>query len=175
MLPDPLHPALVHFPVVFAVLLFPLAIGALLLLRRGGAPRRAWAAVVAVHALLLLSSWAALQSGEAGEERVEELVAEPLLEDHEEAAERFLTLVGLTFVLSAAGLARGRAGRIARPLGALAAAGVLAAGFAVGHSGGELVYGPGGLVERGSGTALDAPARALPGAELGRRDDDDLD
>lgn len=174
MLPDPLHPAIVHFPIVLAVLLAPLALGTLLFLRRGRTRHRAWGLVVAVHALLFASSWAALRSGEADEERVEELVAEPLLESHEESAERFLTLVGLTLLVSAAGLARGRAGRIARPLGVLAAAGVLAAGYSVGHSGGQLVYGSGGLIENGSGLALEAPARALPRAELGE-DDHDLD
>jgi uncharacterized membrane protein len=39
MLPDPLHPIVVHFPIVLVVLLPAFAIGALLVIRRGGGGR----------------------------------------------------------------------------------------------------------------------------------------
>jgi len=42
MLPNPLHPAVVHFPIVLALLLPIFAIGALWTIRRGARPRRAW-------------------------------------------------------------------------------------------------------------------------------------
>lgn len=145
MLPDPLHPALVHFPIVLAVALPLLALRARFLLARGASGALAWRPVAWTHALLVIATVAALRSGHAEEERVEGLVGEARTEAHEEAGERFLVVVAGALVLTLGGLARGSVGRLARPLAALGAVGVLAAGYAVGHSGGALVYGPGGV------------------------------
>ncbi len=140
MLPNPLHPAVVHFPIVLAFLLPLFAIGALVAIRRGARPLRAWLLPVAMGAALTLSSWVAVQTGEAQDERVERVVAEQPLETHEEAAELFLTLSGVLLLVSATGLVRGvvgRAGRITATVGAVA---LVVAAAQVGHSGGELVY-----------------------------------
>lgn len=140
MLPDPLHPALVHLPIAFAVLAPLAALVALLLIRAGRAPVRLWTAVVALQALLAGSAWLAVESGEREEERVERVVPERFLEEHEEAGERFLWIAVASFLVSGTGLlagGRGSAGRIASVVAAL---GLLAAGVAVGHSGGELVF-----------------------------------
>lgn len=140
MLPDPLHPAVVHFPVVLVVLLPLVVLGALWAIRRGAAPARAWAIPVATAALLSLSAWAALKTGEGQEERVEKVVPEPALHTHEEDAERFLALSGVLVVIMGAGLIRGRLGQAARVVATAGAFGLVVAGVAVGHSGGELVY-----------------------------------
>ena len=140
MLPNPLHPAVVHFPIVLAFLLPLFAIGALVAIRRGARPLRAWSLPLALAAALTLSSWVAVQTGEAQDERVERVVAEQPLDTHEEAAELFLTLSGVLLLVSAMGLARGvvgRAGRITATVGAVA---LVVAAARVGHSGGELVY-----------------------------------
>ena len=108
MLPDPLHPAVVHFPIVFVVLL-PLVIATVLwAIRRGAQPRRAWAIPVLLAAALVGSSWVALRTGEAQEERVEDVVARRPLHEHEEAGERFLVLSGILLLIAAGGLARDR-------------------------------------------------------------------
>ena len=52
MLPDPLHPAVVHLPIALAVLVPLLAAGGLLAIRSGFLPARAWLAVALVQALL---------------------------------------------------------------------------------------------------------------------------
>lgn len=140
MLPDPLHPAVVHFPVVLVVLLPLVVLGALWAIRRGVAPARAWVIPVAAAGLLAISAWAALKTGEAQEERVEEAVPEQALHEHEEAAERFLALSGVLLVIMSAGLIRGRVGQAARVVATAGAFGLVVAGVAVGHSGGELVY-----------------------------------
>lgn len=140
MLPDPLHPAIVHFPIVLTILLPVAVLLALWRIRGGTAPRSAWSVAVLVAAALSASAWAAVQTGEADEEAVEEVVAEAPLERHEEAAERFLLLTGGMLVIAAAGLLRGRAGAAARVIAAVAALGLVVAGVQVGHSGGELVY-----------------------------------
>lgn len=164
MLPDPLHPAVVHFPIVLMVLL-PLAVaGGLWAIRRGVAPARAWAVPVIAAAALAASSWLAVETGEREEEKVEQVVAETSLHDHEEAAERFLALSAALLALTAAGLLRGPAGRFARFGAAAGAVALVAFGVQVGHSGGNLVYRDGaasaytadlppGVAARGEGEA----------------------
>ncbi|MEJ2152584.1 MAG: hypothetical protein P8Y29_06485, partial [Gemmatimonadota bacterium] len=56
MFPDPLHPALVHFPIVFAVLMPVVAIAVLWAIRRGIIQERAWRFVIALAAGLVLAS-----------------------------------------------------------------------------------------------------------------------
>src|SRR5262245_43719996 len=104
MLPNPLHPAIVHFPVVLAFLLPAFAVGALVAIRRGAAPRRAWAIPLAVGLALAASAWVAVETGEAQDERVERVVAEQPLSAHEEMAETFLTASAGLALIAAAGL-----------------------------------------------------------------------
>src|SRR5512143_3084125 len=86
MLPDPLHPAVVHFPIVFMILLPLVAAAAVWGIARGRAVRLTWAAPVALAVALAVSSWVAVETGEQQEERVEDTVGEPALEAHEESA-----------------------------------------------------------------------------------------
>ena len=140
MIPNPLHPAIVHFPIVFAVLLPLVAIGALWMIRRGATARRAWLLPVALAGALALSAFVAVQTGKAQEERVEDAVGKRPLESHEESAELFLVLSGVLLVVAGVGLVPGVTGRAARIVATLGAMGVLGAGYTVGRSGGELVY-----------------------------------
>ena len=165
MLPDPLHPALVHFPIVLAVLLPLVAVGALYAIRRGAMPSRAWLLPLATAAALSLSAWVAVETGEREEEAVEEVVPESSLHQHEEFAERFLLLSAAILALTAAGLIRGTAGRVAR-LGAVAGSlGLVALGVQVGHSGGTLVYRDGAASAYVGTTTTTAAAEA--GGEAG--------
>jgi 4-amino-4-deoxy-L-arabinose transferase-like glycosyltransferase len=95
MLPDPLHPAVVHFPMAFAVLLPISAVVALWAIRRGARPLHAWGVPLALAIALTGSSWVALETGEAQEDRVEAIVGEAPIHEHEEAAERFMLLSGI--------------------------------------------------------------------------------
>lgn len=171
MLPDPLHPAVVHFPIVLMAFLPLAALGALWAVRRGVAPARAWAVPVVMAGALSLSAWAALETGQDQEERAEDIVGEQRIETHEEAAERFLIFSGIVFALSAAGLVRGAAGKGMRAVATVATLGLLVAGYQVGHSGGTLVYGEGGApgvsqLTAGGGEGGEAAARDA-------REDDD--
>lgn len=140
MIPDPLHPAVVHFPIVF-VFLLPLAIiAAMVAVRRGAAVRSAWLLVIAAAAALSASAWLAVQTGEAQEDRVEQAVSEAALESHEEPAELFLLLTGGMVALTLGGLAGGTFGAIARRAALAGSLGLIAAGAWVGHTGGELTY-----------------------------------
>jgi len=166
MLPDPLHPAIVHFPVVLAILLPIFALGALWTVRRGATPRRAWAVPVALSAALALSAWVAVRTGEAQDERVERVVPGQPLETHEEAAELFLTLSGVLVLVAAAGLAPGVAGRLARLLATGGAIALVVVAADVGHSGGELVYRHGAA---SAYTAPDTGSASTPTASLDPR------
>ena len=140
MLPDPLHPAVVHFPVVLAVLLPISAVVGLWAIRRGAGRLQAWSIPVVLALALTASGWVAMETGEAEEERVEDVVGEQALHEHEEAAERFLLFGGVTTLLLAGGLLAGTVGTAARIVGTAASVAVLATGVQVGAAGGELVY-----------------------------------
>jgi len=171
-LPDPLHPAIVHLPIALAVLMPLVALAAAAAVRLGFVPARAWLSVVALQLALVLGGWAALETGEAQEERVEQAVAERHIEAHEERAERFEWLAALALGVMAAGGLPGAAGAVARGASVLAALVVLLAGVQVGHTGGELVYRHGAAnayVQRAAGSAPSGAAIRSGGYE---HDDD---
>jgi uncharacterized membrane protein len=171
MLPSPLHPAVVHFPIVLMFLLPIAAIVTLWAIAHGSRAVRAWLIPLAVAAALTVSAWAAVETGEQDEDRAEDVAGERAVATHEAAAERFLLLSGAVLVIVAAGLLRGGVGRTARMAGTVAALALVAAGYQVGHSGGQLVYGSGsspGLVGINAGTPGDAGGH---GGEDADRDD----
>jgi len=172
MLPSPLHPAIVHFPIVFTILLPIVALAALWAIRRGVPPTRAWAVPLLTAAALSLSAWVAVQTGESDEERAEDVAGEQVLHTHEEAAERFLLLSGGLVVLMAAGLLRGSPGKAARVIASTASVALILAAYQVGHSGGRVVFGDGttpGVSAIGAGDG-GAQQESGPGTE---REDDD--
>ena len=174
MLPNPLHPAVVHFPIVLAFLLPLFAIGALVAIRRGARPMRAWSLPLGIAAALTLSSWVAVQTGEAQDERVEDVVAEQPLETHEESAELFLTLSGVLLLVAAAGLVPGLVGRAGRVVAAVGAVALVGAAASVGRSGGELVYrhGAASAYAPASGGARGSEGAAAARTRVADNDDD---
>lgn len=173
MLPEPLHPAVVHFPVVLAVLLPMFALRALWAIRRGSPPARAWALPVIVSAALAGSAWLAVETGEHEEDRVEGIVGAEILHEHEEAGERFLWLSGVLLLVSAGGLAGGRIGAAARYGATVGTLVLLLAGVQVGEAGGELVYrhGAASAYATPGGGSPAAPARPDDRRERERDDD----
>lgn len=152
----PLHPLFVHMPLALAMLA-PAVFGILwLAIRARWLPLRAWTLAIAAQAVLVGSGWLAMQSGEADTGRVERVVAEGVIESHEERAE---WLVGAGFVvllLSGLPLLAGRlprVGAIAAYVAIAASVGVLALAWAVGNSGGKLVYQHGAAAAWSGGTA----------------------
>lgn len=139
-MPHPLHPAVVHFPIVLAVLIPFVAAFALLVIARGASARSAWSLVLVVAAGLALSSWVAVETGEDQGERVERVVPESAIERHEGAAETLLVSSLVLLVITAGGLAPKRLGRAARVVAVPASVVLLVMAFRVGDSGGQLVY-----------------------------------
>ena len=131
---------LVHSPIVLAVLAPLLAAGAFWAIQSERLPRRSWLGIVILQIALVGTVWIATETGENEEDRVERVVAERHIEEHEEAAGRFLPLAALVLPLAAAGLLSGRVGTINRALTVALSLAALAAAGSTGHSGGELVY-----------------------------------
>lgn len=188
MLPSPLHPAVVHFPIVLAILLPIVAVVALALMARGRSSRAAWLVPLVFSAAMAVAAFVALETGQNEEDRVEKVVNERLIGAHEEAAEQFLIFSGILFLVTAAGLMRGNVGRSARVLATVGAFAALFLGVRVGKAGGELVYKhgaaaayaantSGGGVTNATAPATDAAqsdAAAQPeGGRGGDHDDDD--
>jgi uncharacterized membrane protein len=175
MLPNPLHPAVVHFPVVLAFLLPLFVIGALWAIHRGARPRRAWGVPLTGALALAASAWLAVETGEAQDERVERVVAEQPLSAHEEMAEAFLTGSAIVALVAGVGLVGGITGRAARVATAAGSLALIAGAALVGHSGGQLVYKYGAASAYtsagASGTAL--TDSASPQRLAGRRGDHD--
>src|ERR1019366_8839421 len=140
VIPDPLHPAIIHFPVVL-ILLGTFAACAAVFWRKYYVPVLA----AALLALGALGAWVAVETGESDGGLAENLSpqAETLLEAHQNWAERTLTFAALAAVAAAVSLGLFRFPRAAR---AAAVAAALIAGVAsyalyqTGHRGGALVF-----------------------------------
>ncbi len=140
MLPDPLHPAVVHFPIVLLLLGAPLAVVAVFF-------RRHHLPLLAAVVLLLGACGAvvATVTGGKDEEMAGELAenGESILDEHEEWGERARNaglIAAVLAVVSAALVRKPAAGRI---VGSAAAVAALAAALSVaqaGHYGGQVVY-----------------------------------
>ncbi len=140
LIPTPLHPAVVHLPMALTVLVPLFAVGALIAVQRGARPLRSWSVAAAMFAMLSLSAWASIETGEDQDEAVEAVVPESALETHEDAAEQFLWLSVGVLGIAGVGLLGGRIGTGARVLATLGSGVLLVSGYNVGHSGGQLVY-----------------------------------
>ena len=139
-LPDPLHPAIVHFPIAFLIAGAVVAVLAIFV-RRWHLP---WLAAIILVAGAL-GSVAALITGEEEEHKVEPLAAaaDHILEEHEEWGETTRNLALLAALLAVAAAFTVRQPIVGRGLSIVTAVIALAAVYAVaeaGHYGGELVY-----------------------------------
>lgn len=158
-MPHPLHPAVVHFPLVLSVLFPFVAAVALYASRRPGAGRGPWIGLAAMALLLVGSAWLAIETGQQQEEVVERVVSEALIHGHEEAAEGLMvgSIVLLGVIL--AGFLPGRWGKGARWASIVGGVVVLGLAVRVGGLGGALVY------EHGAASAyVDAPSAGVPPA-----------
>ena len=96
----PLHPAIVHIPLGLAFVMPLLAIGFAWALWTGRVKMGAWATIVALQAVLLGAGLVAMNTGEHEEDRIERVVPESVIEQHEELAEQFVWATGTTLLLA---------------------------------------------------------------------------
>ena len=165
LIPNPLHPALVHFPIVLILLGTVVAVAAVMI-RRWHLP---WLAAV----LLGMGALGAVAATWSGEEDAEgdkgrSAQAGQVLEEHEEWGERArnLALLAAAAAVTAAMLRRfPKASTGVAVLTALAAVGASFCVAEAGHYGGKLVY------EHGIGVNLDS-AKTGGTPAPSRKDDD---
>lgn len=136
------HPKVVHIPIALGVLMPLLAGGLLVAWWRQWLPVRSWVLVVGLQAILVGSGIIAVQTGESEEERVERVVPEQAIEEHEEAADVFIWASGgvLGLMLLALAISRSKAGLPTAAVATLGTLAVLGLGYRTGQAGGELVY-----------------------------------
>ncbi len=156
-IPDPLHPAIVHFPIVL-ILFGTMAAVAAVFFRRWHLPWLA-AGLLAAGAL---GAFAATWTGGNDEEIVGEIspAAEQILDEHEEWGERTRNIAIAAALLAIASASIARFPTAARGLGIASALAALIASYAVaetGHYGGQLVYKHGGGVNTAAGSTLPNP------------------
>ena len=167
------HPKIVHLPMALAVLMPLVAGGVAFAWWRGWFDRRVWVIVLLLQAALAGSGFVAMNTGEAEEDRVEEIVPEQHIESHEEAAEFFVwaSAIVLALMVLPLVLPEGRlraAAAVGAVLGTLLVFGL---GFRAGEAGGRLVY------EHGAAQAYIGSGGDTPGYqnERGQTEDDSDD
>ncbi len=164
LLPEPLHPAVVHFPVV---LLLAGTIAAVIAVfwRGGHLPRFA--------ALLLglgtLGTWAAVETGESDAGLLEKGTPplEALVDAHETWAKRTLALGSVAVIVATISITVGRWPRTARGAAIVTAMVAVAAAYGVyetGHRGGALVFRHAAGVQLAVNQAQDLRSVSPPGA-----------
>ncbi|HEV2211167.1 MAG TPA: DUF2231 domain-containing protein [Verrucomicrobiae bacterium] len=139
-LPNPLHPAVVHFPIVLLLLGVVAAVAAVFV-RMHGVP--ALAATLLVMGAV--GTWGAVESGESDGGLVENTAPQvnDLLDAHETWAKRTLTISIIAGLAAVGSMLAARWPRTARAVAVVAALVSVAAAYGVyetGHRGGALVY-----------------------------------
>lgn len=164
-LPSPLHPALVHFPIVLVLLGTALAVV--------GVFTAGWHVRGFAGALLLLGALGVALAVETGEREAEAIDRTPaidaLLDEHQGWAERTEIAAIVAAVLAVTAMATARFRRTTRLLSVAAAVGAIAASTGVyetGRRGGEMVYTHGaGVIAPAPATPEATAATAPPGRD----------
>jgi uncharacterized membrane protein len=137
----PLHPLIVHVPLVLAGLT-PLVAGYLAWrTSRGQVSRAAWAVAVALQIVIFVGAWTAMATGKHEASIVRAVVGRDAIGEHADAAQRFMwASFAVLAALVAATFLRGRRGAIAGGAATALALVTLALGIRAGHLGGGLVF-----------------------------------
>jgi uncharacterized membrane protein len=135
----PMHPIAVHFPIALGIVLPFTALLFWWAIRKEYLQQKAWILITLIAFVYCASAVVASELGEEDEEKVEKVVAEKLIEEHEEAAELVPWIAGSLFVVSFAGLLRKNSDRARLGIAVLSLAAIIPLTNA-GHTGGELVY-----------------------------------
>lgn len=138
--PNPLHPAVVHFPIVLLLLGAVVAIAAVFV-RKHGVPALAAGLLV----LGAAGTWGAVESGESDGGLVENAAPQvnDLVDVHETWAKRTLTISIFAAFAAGGSALTARWPRTARAVAVVAALASIAGAYGVyetGHRGGALVY-----------------------------------
>jgi uncharacterized membrane protein len=162
----PIHPALVHVPLGLAIGAPVIAVAILVAVWRGWLPARAWLVVAIVQVLMVGGAFVAVSTGEKDEEKVEKIVPEEAMEEHEESGKWFQWAALIACVVSLVVVVAGNkpVGRPAMLVATILTMLVAAAALRTGQLGGKLIYVHGGAR---------AHTGELPPADTSRAEDHD--
>lgn len=171
MFGPPFHPKLIHLPLGLAPLLPFLLVALAVLIARGRLRPGAWWAAVIAIALVAGGTFLAIRTGDSEEHRVEPVVGEHLIHEHEEMGEQLLIGSCVLLALALAGaFVRPRRGRgVLHGAATVSSVVILWLALRSGHSGGMLVYSHD--AGRAYSTGANAPASAPGAREEGKRDE----
>lgn len=102
-------------------------------------PEKVWILVTVVALAYGASAVVAVEVGEDDEDKVEKVVVEEVIEEHEEAGEMIPWIAGSLFLVSLAGLAMKNSDRVRLAFAVLSLVAIIPLADA-GHTGGKLVY-----------------------------------
>ncbi len=139
MLDLPLHPIVVHFPIVLGTLLPFVGFFIWWAIRKEIVPQKIWLVVPALALVFTLSSVVAVQLGEKDEDKVEKFISEEVIEEHEEAGEAIPWVAGTLLVLSIGTLLRKNSHHLRLAVAVISLVAMIPLVNA-GHTGGKLVY-----------------------------------
>jgi uncharacterized membrane protein len=172
-LPDPLHPAIIHFPVVL-ILMGTAAAVAAIFWRRNELP----ALTAALLTLGALGAWVAVQTGKSDGGLVLGLSrqGEALLEEHEAWGQRTMIIAASAALTALAAALLFRFPRLARTAAMVTALIAITASYGIyetGHRGGMLVFRHGVGVAPSSlpGPSSDTAGTAKAGSGSGSQED----
>jgi len=135
----PLHPIAVHFPIVLGVILPVVALVIWWAIRKEYLQQKAWVLVVFLALAYGVSSFVAVELGEEDEDKVEKVVSEKVIEEHEEAGEMIPWIASGLFLISLAGFVPKNSNRFRLALVVLSLTAIVPLAN-TGHTGGQLVY-----------------------------------
>lgn len=141
----PLHPSIVHLPLVLTFLLPILVLIFAWAMKAGKMNKELWFVIIGLQILITATGYIALETGETDEDKVSAITGKEIVHEHEEAAEIF---VGTTVISLAGGIIvwflqpafqdKGRFGVVILSLLPVFL------GFRAGQLGGKIVYQHGG-------------------------------
>jgi len=148
----PFHPGLVHLPIALSFILPFLTLVFIFFINKKWADPKVWLVVIGLNLLLTGAGYLSLETGETEEDRVEKIVEQKFIHEHEEAAEIFVGSSVIVLCLSIVAFFINEKFQTKMRLfvfGLSLISGVLS--FRTGHLGGELVY------KHGAAKAYSAP------------------
>ncbi len=98
----PLHPSIVHLPIVITFMMPVLIVAFAWMIKNNKMSPKGWLLVIGLQLAVVISGYISLETGETEEHNVEKIVAKDYIHEHEEAAEIFVGSAVLVLVISVA-------------------------------------------------------------------------
>lgn len=96
----PVHPLIVHFPIVLTFILPILIVVFAYMIKINKATPKSWLIIIGLQLAVVVTGYISLETGETEEHNVEKVVSKKIIHEHEEAAEIFVGSTVLALVLS---------------------------------------------------------------------------